>query len=128
MARLKISSGSSFEKVAGYSRAIVDGDTCYVAGTTGYDYETMIMPEDVQDQTRNTMATIANVLDEAGFEMADIVRARYIITDASYADTIFPILGETLGEIRPAATMFVADLIRPEMKIEIEVTAVKRRN
>lgn len=127
MPRRLISSGSAFEKVAGYSRAVVDGDFCLVAGTTGYDYATMAMPADVTSQTRNCFKTIEGALKEAGFAMADIVRATYYITDANDADIVFPLFGEYLGEIRPAATLLVvAGLYKPEMKIEIEVTAKRR--
>lgn len=126
MARQLISTGSIFEKTAGYSRAVSDGDFCWVAGTTGYDYATLAMPERVEDQTRNIMKTIAAALEEAGFSLSDVVRANYYITDAAYVDRVFPILGEYFGEIRPAATMVVCGLNKPEMKIEIEVTARKR--
>lgn len=125
MTRTLISSGSPFEKTAGYSRAVVQEPWCFVAGTTGYDYETMEMPDTVEDQTRNTLATIDHALTQAGFSRTDIVRAQYTVTDASYADLMFPILGEYFNGIRPAATMVVAGLIKPEMKIEIEVTALR---
>lgn len=98
-----------------------------MAGTTGYDYKTMTMPERVEDQTRNAMNTIAAALAEADFALADVVRANYYITDSAYVDAVFPILGEYFGEIRPAATMIVCGLNKPEMKIEIEVTARKRQ-
>jgi len=127
MTRRLISTGSPFEKTAGYSRAVSDGDFCWVAGTTGYDYATMVMPERVEDQTRNAMNTIAAALAEAGFSLADVVRANYYITDDAFVDAVFPILGEYFSEIRPAATMIVCGLNKPEMKIEIEVTARKRR-
>jgi len=123
--RRLISTGSPFEKTAGYSRAVVQGGWCFVAGTTGYDYRTMEMPDDVAAQTANTLATIDSALAEAGFSRADIVRAQYTVTDASYADIVFPILGRYFDGIRPAATMVVAGLVRPEMKIEIEVTAFR---
>lgn len=123
--RTLISSGSDFEKTMGYSRAVVQGDWCFVSGTTGYDYATMEMPDSVADQARNCFATIAKALNEGGFEMADIIRVQYTITDASLVDDVIPALGEALGDIRPAATMVVADLIKPEMLIEIEVTAFK---
>lgn len=109
----------------GYSRAVVKGGWCFVSGVTGYDYATMTMPEDVADQGRNCFATIAKVLAEAGFTMEDIVRVQYTVTDAALVDDLIPILGATLGEIRPAATMVIAGLIRQEMKVEIEVTAFK---
>ena len=126
--RRLISTGSPFEKTAGYSRAVVDGEWCFVSGTTGYDYASMTMPEGVEDQTRNCLATISAALKEGGFELADVVRAHYYITDAAYVDAVFPILGEAFGTIRPAATMIVCGLNRPEMKIEIEVTALRRRS
>ncbi len=125
MTRILISSGSPFERAAGYSRAVVQDNWCFVSGTTGYDYATMVMPESVEDQARNCLATIGKALAEAGFAWGDVVRAHYYVTDASYADLVFPILGGTFGEIRPAATMIVCGLIRPEMKIEIEMTALK---
>jgi enamine deaminase RidA (YjgF/YER057c/UK114 family) len=127
MPRRLISTGSPFEKTAGYSRAVVDGDFAFVAGTTGYDYTTMTMPADVTSQSRNCFKTIAAALKEAGFAMADIVRATYYLTDASEADAHFAVSGEVLGEIRPAATLLVVTaLYKPEMKIEIEVTAKRR--
>jgi len=124
--RKLISTGSPFEKTAGYSRAVVDGDWCFVAGTTGYDYATMTMPQSVEEQTRNCLTTIAKALEDGGFTMRDVVRARYYVTDRSYVDAVFPLLGEAFGDIRPAATMIVCQLNRPEMKIEIEVTAKRR--
>jgi enamine deaminase RidA (YjgF/YER057c/UK114 family) len=127
MSRRLISTGSPFEKTAGYSRAVVDGDFAFVAGTTGYDYTTMTMPSDVTSQTRNCFKTIEAALTEAGFAMADIVRATYYITDAGAADEHFAVCGEVLGEIRPAATLLVVvGLYKPEMKVEIEVTAKRR--
>ena len=109
----------------GYSRALVQGDWCFVSGVTGYDYSTMEMPETVDAQARNCFATIAKVLSEAGFEMADIARVQYTVVNAELVDALVPALGETLGEIRPAATMIIAGLIKPEMLIEIEVTAFR---
>ncbi|HHZ09254.1 MAG TPA: RidA family protein [Rhizobiales bacterium] len=126
MSRSLISTGSPFEKTAGYSRAVVDGEWCFVSGTTGYDYVTMTMPESVEDQARNCLATIARSLGEAGFSIADVVRARYYVTDRAHVAAVFPILGEVFGEVRPAATMVIAELIEPAMKIEIEVTALRR--
>ena len=123
--RRLISTGSPFEKTAGYSRAVVQGDWCFVSGTTGYDYATMVMPDSVEEQTRNCLATIAKALEEGGFSLSDVVRAHYYITDRTFVDRVFPILGEAFGDIRPAATMVVCGLNRPEMKIEIEVTALR---
>jgi enamine deaminase RidA (YjgF/YER057c/UK114 family) len=126
MTRRLISSGSPFEKSAGYSRALVDGDWCFVSGTTGYDYATMRMPEDVGEQARNSLRTIGDTLAKAGFSFGDVVRANYIVTETAHIEPVFAALGEVFGEIRPAATMIIAGLIRPEMKVEIEVTARRR--
>jgi enamine deaminase RidA (YjgF/YER057c/UK114 family) len=127
MSRRLISTGSPFEKTAGYSRAVIDGDFAFVAGTTGYDYATMVMPEDVTSQTRNCFKTIGQALKDGGFAMADIVRATYYITNAADADRVLAVCGENLAEIRPASTMLVvAGLYKPEMKVEIEVTAKRR--
>jgi enamine deaminase RidA (YjgF/YER057c/UK114 family) len=127
MPRRLISTGSPFEKSAGFSRAVVDGDFAFVAGTTGYDYATMIMPADVTSQSRNCFKTIEAALKEGGFALTDIVRATYYVTDVRNADALFAVCGEFLGDIRPAATLLVvAGLLKPEMKVEIEVTAKRR--
>jgi len=127
MSRRLISTGSPFEKAAGYSRAVIDGDFAFVSGTTGYDYTTMTMPSDITSQARNCFKTIGEALKDGGFAMADIVRATYYITNAADADALFAVCGETLGDIRPAATLLVvAGLYKPEMKVEIEVTAKRR--
>ena len=119
----RISSGSPFEHRIGYSRAVVAGAMVYVSGTTGYDYTTMQMPEDAGAQARNAFATIARVLEEAGAALADVVRARYYITDMAHYDAMVAVAGDVFGDIRPAATMVVCGLTTPEMKLEIEVTA-----
>ncbi len=121
--RKLISTGSPFEQKMGYSRAVVQGDWCFISGVTGYDYHSMEMPVNVVAQAQNCFATIRNVLTEAGFDMADIVRVQYTVVDAALVDELSPILEQMLGEIRPAATMIIAGLIKPEMLIEIEVTA-----
>ena len=124
--RRLISTGSPFEKAAGYSRAVAQGDWCFVAGTTGYDYATMTMPDDVGEQAKNCLATIGKALADAGFAMEDLVRVHYHVTDATFADAVFAVTGKAFGEIRPAATMTICGLIRPEMKVEIEATALRR--
>lgn len=121
----RISTGSPFEKAMGYSRAVVKGGWCFVSGVTGYDYATMTMPGGIADQARNCFATIRKVLDEAGFTMEDIIRVQYTVIDANLVEDLVPALGEAFGEIRPAATMVIAGLIKPEMLVEIEVTAFK---
>lgn len=120
-----ISSGSPFESTMGYSRAVVKGGWCFVSGTTGYDYATMQMPPDIATQAGNAFATIAKALVEGGFKMEDVVRVQYTVTDTALVDALIPVLGTAFGTIRPAATMVIAALIRPEMLVEIEVTAFK---
>ena len=120
-----LSSGSPFEAKLGYSRAIVQGEWCFVSGTTGYDYATMRMPETAADQARNCFRTIFAVLEEASFQPGDIVRVQYTVVDRALLDEIAPVLAEFLGDIRPAATMVIAGLIQPEMLIEVEVTAFR---
>lgn len=121
----RLTTGSPFEAQLAYSRAVVKGDWCFVSGVTGYDYADMTMPEDPCQQARNCFTTIFSVLEQAGFAPADIVRVQYTITDAALVDVIAPALSDALGDIRPAATMVVAGLIRPEMRVEIEVTAFR---
>jgi enamine deaminase RidA (YjgF/YER057c/UK114 family) len=126
--RRLIGTGSRFEAEFAYSRAVVQGDWCFVAGTTGYDYARMTMPEAAVEQARAAFATIARALAEAGFAMRDIVRVQYTITEAGLRSEIAPALREALGAVRPAATMVVAALTEPEMKVEIEVTAFRDRD
>lgn len=127
MTRRLISTGSPFEALAGYSRAVIDGDFAFVAGTTGYDYASMTMPDTVGAQARNALASIERALAEGGFARADIVRATYYVTDIADAAVLLPIFGEFFRDIRPATTLVaVAALYRPEMKVEIEVTAKRR--
>jgi enamine deaminase RidA (YjgF/YER057c/UK114 family) len=114
------------EKAYGYSRAVVQGPWVFLAGTTGYDYATMTMPEDPAEQARNCWRTIESALVEAGSNLTDLVRATYYVTDPAYAEPLLQVCGEVLRAIRPAATLLVvAGLLRPEMKVEIEVTALK---
>jgi enamine deaminase RidA (YjgF/YER057c/UK114 family) len=123
--RQLISSGSPFEKTMGYSRAVVQGNFCFVSGTTGYDYNKMVMPDSVAEQAENALVTIKGALLQAGFEMKDVVRVNYYISDPAFSDAIIPVLGRWFSEIRPAATLLVVQLMKPEMKIEIDVTAMK---
>ena len=121
--RRKHSTGSPFEKAAAYSRAVRQGPFVYVSGTTGYDYAAMEMPADIADQARNCFKTIAASLKALDASLSDIVRVRYYVTKPEYFDAVAPVLAEHLGGIDPAATMIICQLIRPEMLIEIEVTA-----
>ena len=123
--RRLVSTGSPMEREAGYSRAVVRGDWCFVSGTTGYDYATMEMPEGVEAQTRNALQTVRDTLREAGFSMGDVVRCQYTVADRALVARVFPLLGEAFEAIRPAATMVVAGLIDERMLVEIEVTAFR---
>ena len=118
-----ISTGSPFEEKIGYSRAVVAEGWVFVAGTTGYDYASMTMPEDVRDQCRNALATIADALGQAGSSLDDVVRVNYILPHAADWEPCWPIVAAAFAKARPAATMIRAGLQTPEMKIEIEVTA-----
>lgn len=118
-----ISSGSPFEAQIGYSRAVAVDGWVFVSGTTGYDYETMQMPESVVDQARNALKTIEKALAEGGATMADVVRVHYLLPDGDDFEKCWPAFQEVFGDVRPAATMMVVPLMTPEMKIEIEVTA-----
>jgi enamine deaminase RidA (YjgF/YER057c/UK114 family) len=126
MTRTLVSSGSTFESDVGYSRAVVDGDWVFVSGTTGLDYATMTMSDDVVAQCRQAMCNIASALSEAGAAVGDIVRVRYILPRREDFEPCWPVLKEYLGNVRPAATMIQAGLFDPRMKIEIEVTARRR--
>ena len=119
----RISTGSPFEETIGYSRAVVADGWVFVAGTTGYDYTTMTMPDSVDLQCKNALQTIENALKEAGAGLADVVRVRYILPDAADWPACWPVTRAAFGDVRPASTMLVAGLQEPEMKIEIEVTA-----
>jgi enamine deaminase RidA (YjgF/YER057c/UK114 family) len=121
-----ISSGSTFETDIGYSRAVVSGEWCFVSGTTGFDYADMTISDDVTMQADQTFKNITSALEKAGFAMADIVRVHYLFPNADDFKPCWPVMKKYLGEVRPAATMFVAGLADPRMKIEIEVTAKKR--
>ena len=127
MARERISTGSSFEREVGYSRAVVQGDWCFMAGVTGYDYATMTLPDGIAAQAENCFATVRDVLDRAGFAMRDIVRVTHYVADRPMVDDLIPVLSRHLGEVRPAATMVIAGLMRPEMLYEVEVTALRDR-
>ena len=124
MVRRLISTGSPFEKAYGYSRAVIDGDLVFVAGTTGYDYATMTIPDDAGEQTRNIFRTVERILVETGSSMSRIVRCQYFVTDRAYCEPVLTVCGEVLGDIRPAAGIYIiAGLLDPAMKVEIEVTA-----
>ena len=124
--RRLISFGSDFEAQGGYSRAVVDGEWVFVAGTTGFDYAAMTIADDPAEQTRQPLRNIEAALAEAGARLADLVRVRYYVPDAADWPRIMPVLGEAFAAVRPAATALICGLVDPRMKIEIEVTARKR--
>jgi enamine deaminase RidA (YjgF/YER057c/UK114 family) len=121
--RRRVSSGSRFESDIGYSRAVVDGDWVFVSGTTGFDYATMAISDDVAEQADQTLRNIASALAEAGASLDDVVRVRYLLPSADDFEACWPVLRRHLGVALPAATMMVVGLADPRMKIEIEVTA-----
>jgi enamine deaminase RidA (YjgF/YER057c/UK114 family) len=123
MARRLISSGSTFEQEIGYSRAVVDGDWVFVAGTTGYDYATMTISDDVAEQCAQTFRNIEKALADAGASFADVVRVTYILADRNDWPACWPITRSYFADVRPASTMLMAGLQDERMKIEIEVTA-----
>lgn len=127
MTRRLISSGSPFEAQIGYSRAVVDGDWIFVSGTTGFDYATMQIADDVAAQCAQTLRNIEWALQQAGSSLADVVRVHYILPNADDFPACWPVLRERFGSIRPAATMWQARLADARMKIEIEVTARRQR-
>lgn len=123
--RRLISSGSSFERDIGYSRAVVQGDWVFVSGTTGFDYSTMTIADDVAEQAEQCLRNIQAVLQQAGADLRDVVRVTYILPNGDEFRQCWPILRQYFGDVRPAATMISAGLADPRMKIEIEVTALK---
>jgi enamine deaminase RidA (YjgF/YER057c/UK114 family) len=126
MNRRLISSGSAFEAQIGYSRAVVAGDWVFVSGTTGFDYSTMTIADDVVEQAAQCLRNIEAALRQAGASLADVVRVTYVLPQAGDFESCWPALRAAFGEVRPAAMMIAAGLADPRMKIEIEVTALKR--
>jgi len=125
--RRLISSGSTFETQIGYSRAVVVDEWVFVSGTTGFDYARMSIVDDVVGQAEQALANIDAALREAGASMQDVVRVTYVLPDASQFEPCWPVLRRWFGDVRPAAMMISAGLADPRMKIEIEVTALRRR-
>ncbi|HEX4389254.1 MAG TPA: RidA family protein [Steroidobacteraceae bacterium] len=126
MKRRLISSGSTFEKEIGYSRAVVQGDWIFVSGTTGFDYSTMKIAEGIREQTEQCLKNIDAALHEAGSGLRDVVRVTYVLPDGEDFAQCWPVLRQYLGDVRPAAMMISAKLLDPRMRIEIEVTALRQ--
>jgi enamine deaminase RidA (YjgF/YER057c/UK114 family) len=126
MPRTLISSDSTFEADIGYSRAVVQGDWIFVSGTTGFDYGTMTISDDLVVQTEQCLMNIAAALAQAGSSLADVVRVTYVLPNASEFPQCWPVLKKYFGAVRPAAMMISAGLADPRMKIEIEVTAMRQ--
>ena len=127
MTRRLISSGSTFEEQIGYSRAVVAGDWVFVSGTTGFDYSTMSIADDLLQQTEQCLKNIEAALHEAGASLRDVVRVNYVLPNGAEFEQCWPVLRKYFGDVRPAAMMISAGLADPRMKIEIEVTALKRQ-
>lgn len=127
MTRRLISSGSTFEEQIGYSRAVVAGDWVFVSGTTGFDYSTMSIADDLLQQTEQCLKNIQAALHEAGASLRDVVRVNYVLPNGAEFEQCWPVLRKYFGDVRPAAMMISAGLADPRMKIEIEVTALKRQ-
>lgn len=125
--RWAISSGSKFEEMAGYSRAVVDGEWIFVSGTAGYNFEDGTISEDPAEQTRQCLRTIANALEKADAALSDIVRVRVYVSDRAHVLPASRVLGETFSDPRPTNTTIVCGFFAEEMKVELEVTALKRR-
>ena len=128
MTRQLISSGSTFEQEIGYCRAVVDGDWVFVSGTTGFDYTSMTIPDGLVQQTEQCIRNIDAALAEAGASLRDVVRVMYVLPNGAEFPQCWPILRKYFGEVRPAAMMISAGLADPRMRIEIEVTARRRRD
>lgn len=126
MERKLISSGSTFEREIGYSRAVVEGDWIFVSGTTGFNYDTMRIADDIVSQTEQCFKNINTALQEANSKMSDVVRVMYILPDAAEFEQCWPVLRTYFGDTRPAATMISAGLSDARMKIEIQVTALRK--
>ena len=124
--RKAISSGSRLEADYAYSRAVADGDWVFVAGTTGMNYETGDIPDDVAAQAELAFRTIERILAEADASIGDTVRVQYTLTDAADLPALAPVMHRWFDKVRPAATAVIAGLVDPRMKIEIEVTVRKR--
>ena len=122
-----INSGSSFEEEIGYSRAVIDGNWIFVSGTTGFNYKTMTISDDIKIQTERCILNIQEALKAANSGLQDIVRVTYMLPIREDFEQCWPILKKYFGEVKPAATMIVAGLSDTRMKIEIEVTALKSR-
>ncbi|AUS06970.1 RidA family protein [Pseudotamlana carrageenivorans] len=125
MERRLISSNSDFENKIGYSRAVVKNGWVFVSGTTGYNYETMRISDDIVEQTEQCFVNIIKALEEAGVSLKDTVRVTYILPEAKDFEACWPVLNKYFGHIKPAATMFSAGLADDKMKIEIQITALK---
>ncbi|MGW0521668.1 RidA family protein [Crossiella sp. NPDC003009] len=121
--RRLISSGSTFEEQVGYSRAVVAGDHVYVSGTTGFDYTTMTISDDLLTQTAQCLRNIEQALAEAGCTFANVVRVRYLLPERTDFEPCWPLLRKAFGQARPAATLAICGLLDTRARIEIEVDA-----
>ena len=126
MNRRLISSGSTFEREVGYSRAVVDGEWVFVSGTTGFDYQSMTISDNLPEQAEQCLRNVKSALEQAGASLGDVVRVTYILPQGNDFPACWPVLRKYFGDVRPAATMISAGLADPRMRIEMEVTARRR--
>jgi enamine deaminase RidA (YjgF/YER057c/UK114 family) len=118
-------SGSKFEDMAGYCRAISDGRWVFVSGTSGHNAKTGQISDDVREQTRESLRTIESALKEANSGLIDIVRMRVFVAERDHVMPVSAVLKEHFEKIRPTNTTIVSVLADASMKVELEVTALR---
>ncbi len=128
MSRRLFSSGSKYEELAGYSRAVAEGNWIFVSGTSGHDTKTGLIADDVVAQTRQSLTTIREALEEADAALEDVVRVRVFLADRADVMAVSGVLKETFDHIRPTNTTIVCTMADEKMKVEIEVTALRRQD
>jgi enamine deaminase RidA (YjgF/YER057c/UK114 family) len=128
MARQHIFTGSKFEELAGYARAVIDGDWIFVSGSSGHDLESGEISDDIDAQARQSLKNILDALTEAQSGYADVVRVRVFVSERDFVWPVSAQLKEIFDEIRPANTTLITQFADPAMKVEIEVTALRQHD
>ena len=128
MPRVLINSGSPFEALAGYSRAVADGGFVFVSGTTGYDIEREIFGADAEAQTDIALAVVEKALVAAASSLDDIVRIRVYLSHRDHVAPVSAVLARVFAKTRPANTTIICGFAPPEMMVELEVTAMRREH